>query len=265
MKRKHLLLKSVISAAAIAAALLLIRYFSLDKINFVVSGYEEYLYSSLPEKGILAPYRCTVSVYPETWDGADAAIYSPVAALSLIRDGASPGARSACFGISDAEASDYFDVVFTDDILCQWNLAYENAGMDALLPALIYDESDNEERELASLAPESVPSFSYDESLSRVAAESLSSELAANGVQTLIVFDPSKVSELMMIDDGCTYIVDSINQNAFESGQKADTVGYGFTQMTELLLDEETEGFILAPYIYSEHKNPFEVFLDNLI
>ena len=84
--------------------------------------------------------------------------------------------------------------------------------MDALLPALIYDESDNEERELASLAPESVPSFSYDESLSRVAAESLSSELAANGVQTLIVFDPSKVSELMMIEDGCTYIVDSIYQ-----------------------------------------------------
>ena len=56
MKRKHLLLKSVISAAAIAAALLLIRYFSLDKINFVVSGYEEYLYSSLPEKGILQRY-----------------------------------------------------------------------------------------------------------------------------------------------------------------------------------------------------------------
>ena len=160
---------------------------------------------------------------------------------------------------------DYFDVVFTDDILCQWNLAYENAGMDALPPALIYDESDREESELASLAPESVLSFSYDESMSRVAAESLSSELAANGVHTLIVYDPSKTSELVKIDDGCTYIVDSIYQTAFESEQKASTVGYDLTQMAELLLDEETEGFISAPYIYSGYKNPFEVFLDNLI
>ena len=265
MKRKHLLLKSVISAAVIAAALLLIRYFSLDRINFVVSRYDEYLYSSLPERGILAPYRCTVSVYPEKLDDADAAIYSPSAALFLIRDGASSGVRSACFGISDAEASDYFDVVFSDDIQAQWNLAYENAGMDALLPALIYDESDYEESELASLAPESVPSFAYAETLSRVAAEKLSSDLAANGVQTLIIYDPSKTSELLQLDDGCTYIVDSIYQKAFESGQRADTVGYDFTQMTRFLLDEETEGIITAPYMYSEFKNSFEVFLDNLI
>ena len=222
MKRKHLLLKSVISAAVIAAALLLIRYFSLDRINFVVSRYDEYLYSSLPERGILAPYRCTVSVYPEKLDDADAAIYSPSAALFLIRDGASSGVRSACFGISDAEASDYFDVVFADDIRAQWNLAYENAGTDALLPALIYDESDYEESELASLAPESVPSFAYDETLSRVAAEKLSSDLAANGVQTLIIYDPSKTSELLQLDEGCTYIVDSIYQKAFESGQRAE-------------------------------------------
>lgn len=265
MKRKHLLLKSVISAAVIAAALLLIRYFSLDRINFVVSRYDEYLYSSLPERGILAPYRCTVSIYPEILDDADAEIYSPVAALSLIRDGASPGVRSACFGISDAEASDHFDVVFTDDIHSQWNLAYENAGMDALLPAVIYDESDYEESELASLVPESVPSFSYDESLSRVAAETLSAKLAASGVQTLIVYDPSKVSELLRPDNGCTYIVDSIYKKAFESGQKADTVGYDFTRMTELLLEEAADGFITAPYIYSEYQNSFEVFLDNLI
>lgn len=263
-RKRPVFLFIIIAAALLAGAGALLRATRPD-VAFVVDASEEPLLASWPERGLFSPYDVEMVVYPAGIPASDYYIYSPVAALKVLEEGASVPAPSACWGLSDtSSASEVFTLVFTPSPASMWSLAYDNLNSEGLLSATLRDSISILEGDLAALAPSLVLDFSYEGSLNSVTAEEMARELDANGVSTLIVFTPSNVSRLLRADAGYRVITDKMAGAAFRNGQAVDTVGEDFTAMLGELA-AGSSGAAATPYVFESGKNSLEVLLDDLL
>lgn len=234
-------------------------HFTRPSVNVVLTEAENLLFGSCLPSGLFEKYRVRPSIYPSL-KSSDYTLYSPAAAAEAIGNGDQLPGNSAVWGLLDETLP--FGLVFVPDENARWSNAYSPTG-SPLLSAVIYNSSSSEETALAAEAPSSVLRFSYNNELSRVGAESLESDLARNGVSSLIIYSPVNTLELFDTDEGYSFTVPLLYADVFEIVAPSYLAAEDFNAMFRILEEGQT-GMVETPYTLLKSKKGIEVILDKL-
>lgn len=260
MKKKAVTIIIIISIViALLAAAVAVFHFTRPSVNIVLTDAENLLFGDVLPSGIFERIRVKKSIYPDV-KSADYTLYSPYAAAHAVNDGAVIAESSAVWGLSDEELP--FDLVFLPNEEARWRDAYINTD-SPLLTAVIYNSSSETESAIAAAAPSSVLKYSYEGTMSRVAAEQMMQTLKQSGVSALVIYSPVNTMELLSSDEGYTLILPLLYAGVFETLEPAYFAAEDFNEMFSILIEGST-GRVETPYVLLPFKKGIEVFLDKL-
>ena len=205
--------------------LLVLVYFSIPKVNFIMSEQEKPIYDNMFNSFYKAR-KINKSIYPEV-KNADIYLYSPHAALLASEDEIKPG--SIAFDVTSPIMP--FDISYTKDNFSKYSEVY---ALDNL--AIVYDYNNEE---FIQAKPENIASFGYYDEISEVGAAKLEKELSS--FTYVLIYEVEKTMELIpLIED--KLIVPYIY--SFESFSP-----YAYVEIDkEELLKKRIEGTYLTPY-----------------
>ena len=236
------------------ASVFFLYYFTRPQVNVIFSNEESLLLDDYFHNRLFSSYRIKKSIYPEVV-ASDYYFFTPIAALKAESDGLALE-NSSTYSIS----SNNYDLLFSSDDVAKWNQAIE---IDKKLKtALLYNESNNKEKELSKdiKCDLKIP---YQDIISFINADEIKSELDRNSIGTLLVLNPSSVINIFSRCKELTIVVSSIYGKAIDELLDTYVVIEDFNSMLKSLVRGE-KGEVSTPYTLSSTKKGIKVVLDYL-
>lgn len=255
MRKKRLIVMSVVAAVALTAGLGVWRI-SRPDVDFIMMEGERQLLTTFAPQGFFSTVDMHVSTYPDTGHH-ELKVLTPAAALQASSDGLALEGRSASYGLDEKSFLSLNAEVDNED---KWALVYDHVMKEGLDAAVVYDRDDYAEEALASLVPDGIRRIPYSTRIDSVSVTQVLSQL--DGVDCLVIFSPAKCIPLVEAAGDRTLFVDSIYEHTFEQGQDVMVVAPDIAGLANAL--DEGAGAYAMTWSVRPAKDGFEVLLDKL-
>ena len=190
MRKKRLIVMSVVAAVALTAGLGVWRI-SRPDVDFIMMEGERQLLTTFVPQGFFSTVDMHVSTYPDTGHH-DLKVLTPAAALQASSDGLALEGRSASYGLDEKS---FLSLNAEVDNEGKWALVYDHVMKKGLDAAVVYDRDDYEEEALSSLVPDGIRRIPYSTRIDSVSVTQVMSQL--DGVDCLVIFSPAKCIPLV--------------------------------------------------------------------